>query len=1343
MSKARIKTPVRLAPRRPSPVPVRRQVSTVQTVLSPALRVGAVNDPAEREAETMAARVVGSSAPSPVQPIHQPATNQNAAPLRRSDQPNTDELAPEPVSAEQSEFELPATQDVATDALTPEDTDELVSGEPTPTTGEDPISPARDGATVGRMGGLAPTDVSNLVAHPGPGRPLPTGLRARVEPHFGTSFKNVRLHTTAADQKAATRIGARAFTHKNHIWLGPGESETNTRLMAHELTHVVQQTQGNETLPINRLESGTIRREGWFAGKAESAARHVPGYTLITVIVGKKLISGARVQRTATNLLGGLFGLVPGGTLIFDKLKEARVVQEAYDWVQEQLSDLNLTWSRVKNTLEDLYDGLISFSPIKNATRILGSLVRDIISFVGRITKKVLEFVVRGALKLAGPYADKVWGILQQAGDVLGLILENPLKFALNLVKSVVGGFMQFGANILKHLKNGLLGWLFGALTSAGIELPAKLDFKGLMSLVMQILGLTYKNFRDRLVKNLGPSGERKVSMIEKSVEIVKIILKEGFAGIWQKMLEMIENFKTTLIGGMTTMVISTIIRAGIGWLAGLSNPVGAVVKVILAIYDLIVAFLERLEQIMDVAKSIFSSVGAIARGQLTSAKNFVEETIGRTVPVVISFLAALLGLGGISSKIKGVIKKLQAPVLKAMDKLIKFVIKKAKKLFAKLIGKLNGKRKLPSANFKIGDKQHRIFAAQKDKKTVEVRIASVEHPIETVNRYDQKELDALKKVEDVDSASKKVGTTIDASADNAETVTRPAEKRIDLSSEKNNQLKDLKKMEEVLKNAGVKLGEAGTGIEEAAFLEPDGSASPALFRVAHPRDPNFEGEAGLYKDLTALASQPVVGLDKKVKSVKRSEIYELDHVIEKQFAKTILKNLHLLDARNENADASQVAGVKKNDNADHAGRAKSRVYRTPFKTADGRKLQPAKIGRVGQGKGTSRTALGADTERKGVHKVIKLDSLSGSGADLPAVAVYYRNHRKDKVPVPPTEIVKNAVATGGTTQARHAEVAKGLVTQLNHEIGAISQQMDIDRTSVTALRKRVALGLTKMREINANIFNLDLAQIDQASFKTDEDKTREAQGNDPNVTDWRNAAGKAKFGPTDAPLTGGGGHPDFTAIEGVGGPYNAGARSKAGYLESDHIVDKIFPLTAQNENISDDISAIEAKAKAKTPNGTLDKNQSARLQLLAGLIFPSGSAMANYSTNNGYAIPLQQTLAKRVTSGTSSNAAQVKAKVATGRATTLANQVDFVVTGTPDLNQIRMQLRAPIETAFVDQSDAHIDAVAREYVKDLREIPASHPVEIRADATRHMTRIVSQVQRSLVASDRATKALF
>jgi len=75
------------------------------------------------------------------------------------------------------------------------------------------------------------------------GQPLSPATRAFMESRFGADFGHVRLHTDEHSHQTASQIQARAFTYGHHIWLGKGESEQNKHLMAHELTHVMQQTE--------------------------------------------------------------------------------------------------------------------------------------------------------------------------------------------------------------------------------------------------------------------------------------------------------------------------------------------------------------------------------------------------------------------------------------------------------------------------------------------------------------------------------------------------------------------------------------------------------------------------------------------------------------------------------------------------------------------------------------------------------------------------------------------------------------------------------------------------------------------------------------------------------------------------------------------------------------------------------------------------------------------------------------------------------------------------------------------------------------------------------------------
>ncbi|VFQ44821.1 eCIS core domain-containing protein [Desulfoluna butyratoxydans] len=77
------------------------------------------------------------------------------------------------------------------------------------------------------------------------GVPLDTGTRAYMEPRFGRDFSGVRVHKGDEAAELAASLHARAFAMGTHIVLGkglpPSDSSAGRQVMAHELTHVVQQ----------------------------------------------------------------------------------------------------------------------------------------------------------------------------------------------------------------------------------------------------------------------------------------------------------------------------------------------------------------------------------------------------------------------------------------------------------------------------------------------------------------------------------------------------------------------------------------------------------------------------------------------------------------------------------------------------------------------------------------------------------------------------------------------------------------------------------------------------------------------------------------------------------------------------------------------------------------------------------------------------------------------------------------------------------------------------------------------------------------------------------------------
>ena len=81
-------------------------------------------------------------------------------------------------------------------------------------------------------------------------QPLPNAVRNFYEPRFGYDFSNVKLHTDAVAAKSAQSINALAYTSGNNIVFNNGQYSPDTdsgkRLLGHELTHVVQQQSAPE-----------------------------------------------------------------------------------------------------------------------------------------------------------------------------------------------------------------------------------------------------------------------------------------------------------------------------------------------------------------------------------------------------------------------------------------------------------------------------------------------------------------------------------------------------------------------------------------------------------------------------------------------------------------------------------------------------------------------------------------------------------------------------------------------------------------------------------------------------------------------------------------------------------------------------------------------------------------------------------------------------------------------------------------------------------------------------------------------------------------------------------------
>ena len=90
------------------------------------------------------------------------------------------------------------------------------------------------------------------------GRPLDGATRQTMEARFGHDFGSVRVHDDARAAASAGAVAAKAYTVGNHVVFGAGSfapsSSEGNRLLAHELTHVVQQ-QGAAPGTVSEISS--------------------------------------------------------------------------------------------------------------------------------------------------------------------------------------------------------------------------------------------------------------------------------------------------------------------------------------------------------------------------------------------------------------------------------------------------------------------------------------------------------------------------------------------------------------------------------------------------------------------------------------------------------------------------------------------------------------------------------------------------------------------------------------------------------------------------------------------------------------------------------------------------------------------------------------------------------------------------------------------------------------------------------------------------------------------------------------------------------------------------------
>jgi hypothetical protein len=405
------------------------------------------------------------------------------------------------------------------------------------------------------------------------------------------------------------------------------------------------------------------------------AASNIPKWNLLVGVFGKNPISDEG-ESPASQLIGAFMELI-GQQEIWENIKKGNAVARAWAWFQTAMKGaLSLVTSipgRVMATIRSLtiFDIVTIVGAFGKIVGAFSSFVGDFVRWAGGTVLNLLEIILTVVAPSVVPY-------LKKAGAAFSTIIRNPISFVRTLIAAGKRGFQQFASNFLNHLKAALIGWMTGALGGAGVYIPQGLTFREILKFALSVMGLTWNNIRAKLV---AATNETVVKALETGFDIVKTLVIEGPAAAWQKIMETLTNLKQMAIDAIMDFVKSKVVEAAVTKLLSMLNPAGAFIQAIIAIYNTVMFFVERLRQIAQVAAAFIDGIAAIAAGNIAPAAVKVETTMAGLLTLVISFLARLAGLGKVSDAVHGLIKKIRDPIDKALDKVVAWIVETAKKL--------------------------------------------------------------------------------------------------------------------------------------------------------------------------------------------------------------------------------------------------------------------------------------------------------------------------------------------------------------------------------------------------------------------------------------------------------------------------------------------------------------------------------------------------------------------------------------------------------------------------------------------------------------------------------------
>ena len=557
------------------------------------------------------------------------------------------------------------------------------------------------------------------------GQPLGNDVRGFMEPRFGADFGKVRVHHDGESAGLNNRLGAKAFTYQNHIFFSRGQyqpgSSDGKQLLAHELTHTIQQGHAVQRAPAENTPAVSaapatpaVQRFGIqdALDKFADWAYAIPGYRLLTLVIGFNPINMRSADRSAANILRGLIELMPGGSLITQALDNHGIINKAATWVEAKLKQLGDIGAGLKQALDDFLDSL-SWTDIfdlggvwERAKRIFTEPITRLIDFAVSTAVELLKMVKDALLKPLAAMAQGTRGY-----DLLCVLLgADPITGEAKppTADNLLGGFMKLigQEEIWENIKKGnaiarAFAWFNTALSGLmGIvrSIPARIvetltsltiaDVLTVVGAFTKIASCFISIATDFISWGLGTIWD----LLKIIFDVVKpglmgYVMKTGAAlkSILQNPMPFLGNLVRAAKLGFSNFVdnFGTHLKAGlIDWLTG-------------SLQGVYIPKAATLPELGKMAMSVLGITWAQIRGKIVAALGPNGERIMQGLELAFDVVKALVtgGVGAVWELIKEKLSDLKDQVISGIVSFVTDTI--IKKAIPKLIGMF-----IPGAGF-------------------------------------------------------------------------------------------------------------------------------------------------------------------------------------------------------------------------------------------------------------------------------------------------------------------------------------------------------------------------------------------------------------------------------------------------------------------------------------------------------------------------------------------------------------------------------------------------------------------------------------------------------------------